>query len=256
MKYFFLLVFFFVASAINIITDSAFNYEISARVIDFLSSFTDKVSSAVQVPLRVIQYHSDEVNLTSPISSSTKLLYPIMLQYPNVISDTLISLSTGEFYAYSGKDYLNIMLSSNLNSFYSINPDGTPLKYLGNVTFNPHLRPWYIAATTLKSVSWVGPFIAQAHSNDPAITISVPIFRYDIDPKSNNQTDIIGVLAANIYLSLISNYLKKAYSNTDRNIYVVDSRTGFLIASTLDTILSYTDSDGNTVNFLSYYNIT
>ena len=228
-------------------SDSVFNYEISDRVVDFLKSFTDKISRAFDVPYRVIQARNDPVNLTAPVLASKKLLFPILLEYSDLVSDVLLCLENGMFYAYSGLLFFNVLYKDHVNSFYLVNSDGTPSIYLGNITFYPELRPWYVETKATLTSRWVGPFIANAQGANPAVTLTRPIFYNDTVPNSKNN-HLIGILAANIYLTSISTFLKNAYQNTDRSVFVVDKETGYLIASTMDDALSTTDDNG-TVSF-------
>jgi len=185
-------------------SESVFVYDIGARVVDFLSDFSLRVSSALKVPIKEIVAHNIKISINDPYWTSKTLLYPIILGYPNDVSDVLLSLQNGIFYAYSGSAFINIMLSNNLNSFYTVNADGSAGIYLGNLTFNPHNRPWYKKANVLKTSCWVGPFIANAQGNNPSMTLAQPIFESYVNKTAKNNNTVIGVLGANIYLTSIA----------------------------------------------------
>jgi len=92
-------------SITSVYCESVFNYEISERVADFLGAFTERISRAIDVPYRVIQARNDPVNLTSPILASCKLMFPIMLEYSDLVSDFLFAMESGIFYGYSGTSF-------------------------------------------------------------------------------------------------------------------------------------------------------
>ena len=195
---YFLLILFLIPS------ESVFVYDVSARIVDFLSDFSLRVTNELKLPIQEIISRNIEMNLNDPYLSSKSLLYPIILSYPNDFSDVLISLQNGIFYAYSSSAFVNIMLSNNLNSFYTVNADGSAGIYLGNLTFNPHNRPWYKKANVLKTSCWVGPFIANAQGNNPSMTLAQPIFESYVNKTAKNNNTVIGVLGANIYLTSIA----------------------------------------------------
>ena len=261
-----LLVLFFVLSLLSpfSIGDSTFNYEISDRVLDYISDYTNLVGRAVEIPHQIINSKNINFNLSNPIDTCRKLFWPVKLTFPEV-GDVYIGFETKLWYGYIGKYYevntLNVPYGlGRLTLNYLTNPDGSAGSYDSNATYDTTLRGWYKLAKSVKTKTWFGPFISLANGNsNPTIALAIPLYRNVTN--SNGQiiatNQFYGVLSSNIYLTDISNYLSNAYKNTDRNVFVVDKTTGYLIATTLGVPL-FTVVNGAKVNsftFLFHINI-
>ena len=234
-------------------TTSVFNYEISARVTDFLDDYTNLISSGLNVPYQIIQTRSIIYNLSDPIDSCRKLFWPVKRSFAQ-IKDLYIGFENKLFYGYIGV-YLEINNSTDRNhritNFYYINQDGTAGPYTNHsLDYDTTKRLWYTVAKQMSIETWVGPFLSLANNNEnPTMALAIPLYRNITDSSGNiiaiNQ--FYGVLSSNIYLADISAYLATTYQKTDRNIFIVCQTTGYLIATTFGAPLYYVDNKGRKV---------
>ena len=87
--------------------------------------------------------------------------------------------------------------------------------------FDARTRPWYTMATTPGKSAWSTPYILFT-GQDMAISISQPVVGADGVP--------LGVVAVDIFLSQLSNFLAEVAAQDDFQIYIIE-RTGHLVAS-------------------------
>ena len=246
----FLLPFIFLLSNIGKYrSESVFNYEIGARVNDNLSDFLGKIKIALGTALSDVQ--ANIVNITDP-EAALRIMYfsTKKLLYNDLIS-TYVGLENGLFYQYRNKpalpngmffevtDHKNA-LGVPVTTQYIIRPDG---KSTGNVSllgasgYDCRTRPWYVAGKAALSPVWVAPYL-DVTTNFPTTAIVYPITNFTLNGV---YMHFVGNLGAGVFLSQISTYLKTAYQNTDRDVFLVEKNTGNLIGSSLNANTYYFD---------------
>jgi len=110
---------------------------------------------------------------------------------------------------------------------HALNSTGLPGRFLGSRAYDCTTRPWYITAQSTMTTSWTAPFI-QASNNIPAVSFVVPIITTD---SYAGRSGFVGALSFNVQLTLISQYLMHAYSNSSNSVFIVEKSSGYLIAS-------------------------
>jgi len=129
----------------------------------------------------------------------------------------------GNFYVYNTAD-----LQPGVFEKYIVNSNST----VGNLdisvpNFDARTRPWYISAVTHKSPIWSDIYVLFT-GQDMAIAASSPVY----DENSN----LIGVCSVDIFLSQISDFLRKQYVSKSGKIFIID-RAGLMVATSSNDIL-------------------
>ncbi|MGF1490116.1 MAG: cache domain-containing protein, partial [Prochloraceae cyanobacterium] len=123
-------------------------------------------------------------------------------------------------------------LSSKLpvrRKFYSLDSKGNRIKLLKLQNYDPHSRPWYqLAVSSSKPIfSDIYDFLAISSSGDfvSGITKSVPV----LDDNERLQ----GVLAFDITLSQINNFMRKSNISQNGVVFILDEK-GRLVSSSIE----------------------
>jgi len=233
---------------------NVFNYEISSRVEDKIADFTLMVSKTLEEPLRTI--YAGYLNISDGFSPTRPLFYAPQLAYKSLIANIYSGFENNFTYGYgidpSLPDDLYIAWTvpaggQNINFItYSVLPSGAPGNYCCNSSYIVTQRPWYVTAKVLQSSYWTAPYI-DAVSGLPIITLVYPIQNVKFQGVVSR---FVGTVAIDVYLKSISLYLKQAYQNTDRNVFVIDRNTLILIGTSLNASTSMPDPSlsGNLVS--------
>ena len=129
-------------------------------------------------------------------------------------------------------------------SFYSVGRNGLPVSYIKNNSFDFKERQWYKNASSTRINFWTAPYI-DAHSGNPVLSLVYPILNYTL---KGQYMEYAGTLAADVYLSQISDYLEKAYYKTDMNVYIVDQSTLSLLGNSWGSMTHVLDPSGRKVS--------
>lgn len=96
--------------------------------------------------------------------------------------------------------------------------------------YDPRVRPWYIGALANKKTYWSEPYIFFENGK-PGITVSCPVF--------NADNSIKGIMAADITLDGLSEFIKKSEGFDNGLTFMVDNN---------NLLLAFTDPDRMTIN--------
>jgi len=122
---------------------------------------------------------------------------------------------------------------------YTLDEDGLKQQFLEDKTkkYDPRTRPWYKVSVTAGKPMW-SPVYVSAHLGVLQITPTMPIYRKD----GHGNPVLQGVLAANMRLSEINDFLSKLNISRHGQAFIVE-RNGNLIASSSD------DNSAAEINF-------
>lgn len=199
-------------------TQNVFNYEISGRVIDMIASFTAQIESVVLQSTLEIELIKGVVNNSNSNHISDNMV-SILEVYPNMVN-LYICFETGLFYQHVDQSY-----------------------QLKNLTLsNVCKTPRYLNRRLLQTPNWSGPFVTTSYD------ISYPVLNYEkpLYKNINGSNVYIGMIASDILYSSLSIFLSETYNNSDKNVFIVDCLTGYIMGSSISVQTSY-----NNVNILT-----
>jgi len=138
---------------------------------------------------------------------------------------------TGEYYGARRNKQNNIEIIENNETtngksrYYATAQDLTAAEFKEETgKFDPRTRNWYIAAKELQKPVF-SPIYKHFVMNDLAVTAAYPIY--------NKEGVLKGVLGTHITLSKINTYLKELVANNAATAYIVEKKSGFLVANSL-----------------------
>ncbi len=100
-----------------------------------------------------------------------------------------------------------------------------------NRTYDHRARSWYLEAKAAAGDTVWSSIYPFASTNELGLTHCQPVI--------NSTGDISGILAVDYTLGNIDSFLSDAYANTDRSVFIVEHKTGLLVASsTADPLLA------------------
>ncbi|MEM6445593.1 MAG: diguanylate cyclase [Cyanobacteria bacterium P01_D01_bin.123] len=115
-----------------------------------------------------------------------------------------------------------------LREIYRLDDRGRRVELLSRSPYDPRERPWYGAAIEAGEATW-SPVYPFAASPVLGITPVVPIF----NETASGQAQLQGVMAVDITLEQLSNFLAGLKVSTSGRVYIIE-RSGELIASSAD----------------------
>ncbi len=104
---------------------------------------------------------------------------------------------------------------------YQINRQGYRKALIRQEEFDPRLRPWYRAAVNNKQATW-SPIYVFAYPQRLGISYALPIY--------DDSDSLMGVLAADLTLTDISDFLQQLQVSNTGNVFIVE-RSGSIVAS-------------------------
>ncbi len=108
---------------------------------------------------------------------------------------------------------------------FSVNGEGQRTKELQAVpNFDARARGWYAGATAAGGPTWSGIYLLFS-GQDMAISASRPVL--------NERGELIGVVAADLFLSQVSDFLRTLEIGTHGESFIME-RSGLLVASSAD----------------------
>ena len=234
---------------VALVYGDVFNYEISRRVEDKISDFTLMVSKSLEDPLNTI--YAGYLNISDIFSPTRPLFYSPQITYKSLIANIYSGFENNYSYGYGIDQSLpndlyigwTIPIDGQNIDFvtYSVLPSGLPGNFSSNGTYIVTERPWYIMAKQLESSYWTAPYIDSV-SGLPIVTLVYPILDLTFQGVFKH---FVGTIAIDVYLKSISLFLKHAYQNTDRNVFIVDKATLNLIGTSLNASTSIPDPSYN-----------
>lgn len=218
--------------------------EIAQRNYAFLNSYFVIPQSAIKTASQLI--YSGQLDVTDD-EELQRYLISLSKAYPD-LSVLSFGRSNGEYFASSNNilineyQYANATKDTNFilhtHKVKEDNSKGT----LINKTYNKFIateRPWYQHAINSNETSWY-PIYKHFAFDTLATGISTPI--YD---SSNN---LLGVLASDISLAKINDYLKNNSLGMNGLVFLTDAELNMVGTSTDDPIFEFIGSDYTRVN--------
>ncbi len=109
-------------------------------------------------------------------------------------------------------------------SYYALDDQGYPTNLLSfEPNYDPRVRPWYISATAEKKLVWTE--IYTFFQGDLGITAAEPFY--------DDRGDFVGVMAVDIILSQIGDFLLKMKISRSGQTFIME-RSGALVGSSTD----------------------
>jgi len=102
--------------------------------------------------------------------------------------------------------------------------------------FDPRTRNWYIIGKQIQKPVF-SPIYKHFVMNDLAVSAAYPIY--------NKEGTLKGVLGTHITLSKINNYLTELVANKEVTAYIVEKKSGYLVANSLGRPNFEISTDGN-----------
>ena len=109
--------------------------------------------------------------------------------------------------------------------------------------YDATIRPWYKNALTSDSVEWSKPYIL-ATGQDIVLTASKSVY--------DHQGRFLGVVAVDIFLSHINNFLKKLYIDEKDGFTFIIDKNGYILASSDIDKVAEINQENNTFSFVHY----
>jgi hypothetical protein len=243
------------AAVVVVFGADSFNYEIGPRVSENIKYLLQEVSLATSVPQ--FQFQSNLLNLsdfnpTDAFLPGSQMFFVMKQLYMNKINTLNFGLENHFYYCMINNGGFPMGIELDVTSpddptkvsVYHVRPDGLPDMSYRNCSADPNIcafgfdctkRPWYVQGKSSVNASWTKPFL-QTFPTVPTIAIAYPMY--------SKAGAFQGVISANVLLDQISSFLEASYMGTDRSVFVVDSKTGYLIGSSMAADL-YTDASGS-----------
>ncbi|WP_445301884.1 PAS domain S-box protein [Microcoleus sp. N9_A1] len=117
---------------------------------------------------------------------------------------------------------------------YRLDSQGNRTDIIQTAAYDPRTRPWYQAAKQLGKATW-SPIYVFTASPVLGITPVMPIY--------NETGNLRGVLAIDLTLSQISDFLKSIKISPSGQVFAIE-RSGEIVASSTDELPFVTDKDG------------
>ena len=116
-------------------------------------------------------------------------------------------------------------LAAGKSLIYSAGTNGYPDQYIDSYDYDSRGRPWFKGAVEKRSTFWSNAYLSKQIIPNFATTVSLPIY------KKNGE--LLGVVANDIYLTGISNFLKELKIGKTGKLFIVEN-TGFLLGTSTE----------------------
>jgi hypothetical protein len=240
---------------------SSFNNDKESEIIrNKLSDYLTLMSQAVVIPLEDI--YLGLIQFDDPVNAARSMFLSFMNKYRSLTNTYIGMESNGKFLGYFsddvpyGKAFFETIVMVNTTTrlyFYDIKVDGTPVSTYRNRTYEPRARPWYIEAKQKNQITWSSPYLSSTLLQ-PMITLATPVINNTYaDGGESMPHKLLGILAADIALDDINSFLKESFG-ANRNVFIVDARTGYLIGSSTGSSVSIVDTSTGTKVGSYYHN--
>lgn len=130
------------------------------------------------------------------------------------------STALSQYFSLFKKDhpeFVNIYYGNENGHFVMVPPQPPEIQK----TFDPRKRPWYTGASTNKATYWTDVYRFTS-SEKPGITVSSPVF--------NDVGQLRGICGIDVDLIAFSNFLQEIDIGKDSIAYIVENKTGQVIA--------------------------
>lgn len=155
------------------------------------------------------------------------------LYYANTEGDFIL-LKKGENQQEPDLVYIRDKSTEPLRKIYRLDKQGNSTELIKSAEYDPRTRPWYKTAIQAGKPTW-SPIYVFTATPELGITPVVPIY---------NQTGAIrGVLAIDLTLTQISDYLRNLKISRSGQAFIIE-RSGDIIASSTDEVPFVTSKEG------------
>jgi putative two-component system response regulator len=163
-----------------------------------------------------------------------KMMYHTLDRTPNLYS-VYFANENGEFFLagkrkrfennekkfYFNKEIVKKNGQKIVHEYWRVSDDQVDKVFLPNDSYDPRRRPWYERAKALKKAVWTSPYIFYI-TKKPGITYAEPIYH---DGK------FVGVVAADLEISTVSDYLLDGVFTKDTKIFALDKNDNIMAHS-------------------------
>lgn len=213
--------------------------EISSRIQEHLANYLEKPHTISQLNVDAAQLEKLQAeNLPETeryFWQQVKIFSSVRQIYLGTKEGQFIGVSRDE----SGQLVTRITENFPRRSFYALDAVGNHTKLLRfDSNYDLRTRPWYINATAAKKPVWTE--IYTFFHGDLGITAAQPFY--------NSQGEFRGVIAVDIVLGQISEFLKSIKISRSGQIFIME-RSGALVGSSTDEKPYITGTDGKAKRF-------
>lgn len=123
-----------------------------------------------------------------------------------------------------------------LREIYQLNSLGEPVELLSDNEYDPRSRPWYRTAIKAGQSTWSSIYV---FSTPPALGVT------RVAPLYDPTNELLGVMAIDITLADISNFLQKLQVSNSGQVFIIE-RSGDIVASSAQEPPFITTESGET----------
>ncbi|MCC3407246.1 MAG: response regulator [Microcoleus sp. PH2017_10_PVI_O_A] len=208
--------------------------EISGRIQEHLAHYLEKPYNIVQLNAGAAQLGK----LTPQNIGETERSFWQQVKIFSSVRQIYLGTKEGQFIGVSreesGQLVTRITEDFPRRSFYELDAFGERTKLLRfEPTYDLRTRPWYIGATAAESPIWTA--IYTFFQGDLGITVAQPFY--------DTQGDFRGIMAVDILLGQISDFLRKIKISRSGQVFIME-RSGAIVGSSTEEKPYITDASG------------
>ncbi|MEC4892875.1 MAG: adenylate/guanylate cyclase domain-containing protein [Oscillatoria sp. PMC 1051.18] len=191
------------------------------------------VQNYFKIPHLVLQINAQAIrngDLNINDFQSLQRIFYSQIHLDESVDNVYIGIENGNFVSVqqlpSGKTVLKIKTNYTGENrlIYNLDERGNAIEFVEEIEYDPRGRPWYQAAKSLGKPTW-SPIYPSHYLGVLQITPVVPVYTPD--------NEFRGVLAANLILSQISEFLNDLEIGDSGEAFIIE-RTGELVASSTE----------------------
>lgn len=212
--------------------------EVTARIAERITNLADVPHLFLQINKTAIQ--TGNLNIDDFPSVQSYFWRQVQLSnfaptlyYGNQEGDFIL-LKKAENQKEADLVYIRDKFTEPLRKVYQLDQQGNQTRLIRSTEYDPRTRPWYKAAVQAGKPTW-SPIYVFTATPDLGVTPVVPIY---------NQNGLIkGVLAIDLTLSQISDYLRKLKISQSGQAFIME-RSGDIVASSTNELPFVTSKEG------------
>jgi diguanylate cyclase (GGDEF)-like protein len=168
-------------------------------------------------------YQKRKISLESPLDLQELFQKQVMFQKP-MVPVVYAGDAQGRYLLVNSRDQVEISSPTKVGYriIYSLDAQGKREKVIAKTLYDPRQRPWYKAASDSFQSIWTTPYAFA--SGGKGITVARAV--------RNQAGKVQAVMAVDLGLDVISEYLRTIKFSPSSHIYIMDS-SGFIIADSL-----------------------
>ncbi|MBE9094696.1 response regulator [Tychonema sp. LEGE 07203] len=215
--------------------------EISDRIQEHLTNYLEKPHTIARLNASTAQLGKLE---TADLQATQSYFWQQMQVFSSV-REIYLGSKQGEFIGVrreaSGLLVAKITENFPRRSYYALDNRGNPTNLLSyEANYDPRTRPWYIGATAANKLVWTQ--IYTFFEGDLGITAAQPFY--------DNRGEFLGVMAVDMMLSQIGNFLGKMKISRSGQTFIME-RSGALVGSSTQEKPYTVGDDGKTRRLLA-----